>query len=195
MFLFRKRFWLTVLKVLALAFVGWMITLQIPELQYDLGPETPVQITSPDQLTRERFPHATFVAIEGTPSFENAFIYRRYGLAYTYFNVEPYGLRLVARTYEDVTDEWTQLHRFVGKLRPFERQPFSYRIRDIYEDRHGVEVPQDAFFLALYDVPEVSGWQIGAVVFASVLWLVMLYLFFIHRWKTRPADKQGDTAA
>lgn len=185
-----KRIVLLALKLLALGFVGWMITLQIPELQYDLGPKTPVQIASPHELTPKRFPYTTFVSIEGRPNFDKAFIYRRYGLSYTYFSVEPYGPRLVVRTYETVTDDWKQLRRFVGKLRPFGRQPFSYHIRAIYQDKMGVDVPDDAFFLALYDTPKVSGWQVGAVVFASVLWLAMVYAFFIHKWKKRGTAKR-----
>jgi hypothetical protein len=181
MFLFRKRFWLTLLKIFGLAFVGGMIWVQLPELRYDLGPKRPREISNPEELSTERFPLATFVSIEGKPNFEKAFVYRRYGLSYTYFNVEPYGLRLVVRTYGKVTDEWRNLNRFLGKLRPFSRQPFSYRVRGIYRDKFQVEIPGDSFFLALDDVPRPSGWQFGAVAFAGVLWVVMLYLFFLYR--------------
>lgn len=183
MFLLRKHFWLTLLKLLALAFVAWMITMQIPELQYDFGPKEPVLISRPDELTRQRFPSSRFVAITGKPNFDKAFVYQRYGLSYTYFNIAPYGPRLVVRTYDKVTDEWKKLRRFVGRLRPFNRQPFSYHIRDIYRDKQGVTIPEGAFFLALYDVPRLNGWQIGAVIFASILWFVMLYAFFFFKWK------------
>jgi hypothetical protein len=119
MFLLSKRFWLTVLKIFGLTFVGGMIWVQIPELRYDLGPKTPVQITRPEDLSMVRFPRATFVSIRGKPNFERAFVYRRYGLSYTYFHVDPYGMRLVVRTYGKVTDEWRKLNRFLGRLRPF----------------------------------------------------------------------------
>ena len=184
-FLLKGRFWLTLLKVLALLFVGSMVLIQIPELSYDFGPKQPVEINSSKELTRSRFSKTTFASIEGIPNFDRAFIYQRYGLSYTYFTIEPYGINLVARTYEKVTDEWKDLTRFVGKLRPFDRQPFSYRIRQIYKERFKEDVPEDAFFLALYDVPKVSGWQIGAVIFASLLWGVMFYLFFFFKWMRR----------
>jgi hypothetical protein len=185
MFLLRKRFWLTVLKVFGLLFVGGMIWVQIPEILYDLGPKQPVNITDPDELSMERFGQAVFAAIHGKPDFENAFVYRRYGLGYTYFNVEPYGMRLVVRTYDKVTDEWKDLNRFLGKLRPFDGQPFSYRVRQIYDEKFQIEVPEKAFFLALDDVPRPSGWQLGAVVFAGVLWVAMFYLFFLYRRQGR----------
>ncbi len=185
MFLPGKRFWVTVVKVIGLVFVGGMIWVQIPELQYDLGPERPVEISGPEDLSIDRFRHATFVSIAGKPNFKNAFVYRRYGLSYTYFNIEPYGMHLVARTYEKVTDEWKGLNRFLGRLRPFRRQAFSYRVRKIYRDKFSVEVPQDAFFLSLDDVPRINGWQLGAVGFAGVLWVVMLYLFFLFRREGR----------
>jgi len=182
-FLLRKNFWLTVLKVLALAFVAFMLIVQIPELRYDFGPRQPVDIGGDGELAPGRFARATFVSLQGTPDFDRAFIYRRYGLEYTYFLIQPYGVRLVARTYEKVDDDWKTITQFVGKIRPFARQPFSYRIRDIYRERFDVEIPRDAYFLALYDVPQPSGWQIGAVIFAAILWGVMFYMFFFFRWR------------
>jgi hypothetical protein len=176
--LLRKVFWLTLLKLFALAFVAAMILIQIPELVYDFGPEEPVEIPGPEELGPARFHRATFVSISGIPNFDRAFIYRRYGLSYTYFLIEPYGIHLVARTYEEVGDDWKTVTQFVGKLRPFGRQPFSYRIRDIYRERFQEEIPEDAYFLALYDVPEASAWQIGAVALAAVLWVAMFYMFF-----------------
>ncbi|HPD17432.1 MAG TPA: hypothetical protein PLE19_21040 [Planctomycetota bacterium] len=172
---------LTCLKLFALAFVGWLLLLQIPELLYDFGPKTPVMIESPADLTPGRFRSATFVSIAGTPNFDKAFIYRRYGLDLTYFTLDPYGHRIVVKTYDKVTDDWRQLTRFVGKLRAFRYQPFSYRIRSIFEEKQGVKLPDDALYLGLYDMPKPSGWQVGAVIFASILWVVMLYLFFIRR--------------
>ncbi|MFC1822405.1 hypothetical protein ACFL9T_06830 [Thermodesulfobacteriota bacterium] len=179
LFFFRKKFWLTILKLIALGFVSAMLLVQIPELFYDLGPKSPLAISTPQGLSRDRIAGATFVSIEGKPDFKNAFIYRRYGLSYSYFTVEPYGMRLIARTHEEVTDEWNQLNRFMGKLRPFNRQPFHYRIRDIYQEKFQIDVPSDAFFLALDDVPKINGWQISAMVFAILLWLVMFYMFFL----------------
>jgi hypothetical protein len=181
LFLFRPKFWLHVLKIIALVFVAGMILVQIPELLYDLGPKRPITISGPADLSFEQVPGTIFASIKGKPDFEKAFVYHRYGLSYTYFNIRPYGMRLVARTYEPVTEEWKQLDRFLGKLRHFNRQPFHYRIRDIYEERFGVSVPEDAFFLALDDVPGLNGWQVGAFIFAFLLWIVMFYLFYFHR--------------
>lgn len=180
------RVLLTCLKLVALAFVGWLLVLQIPELVYDFGPKTPVMIESPADLTPGRFRSATFVSIAATPNFDKAFIYRRYGLDLTYFTLDPYGTRIVVKTYDKVTDDWRQLTRFVGKLRAFRYQPFSYRIRSIFAEKQGVTLPDDALYLGLYDVPTPSGWQVGAVVFASILWVVMLYLFFLRR-RRKPA--------
>jgi hypothetical protein len=183
--IFKKKFWLTVLKILALLFVTIMVLVQIPELLYDFGPKEPAVINGPEDLDVQRFKSATFVTLPGSPDFEHAFIYARYGLKYTYFLIEPYGIKLVARTYEPVNDDWKLYEQFVGKLRPFNRQPFSYRIRQLYKDRFQLDIPKDAFFLALYDVPKPSGWQIGAFVFAILLWGIMFYFFFFFDWKKR----------
>jgi hypothetical protein len=188
LFFLRKVFWLNSLKILALLFVGAMIRLQIPELRYDLQPAKPVFITAQEEMTQERFSDSTFVSISGTADFDRAFIYSRYGLSYTYFNVKPYGMRLVVRTYNPVTDEWKDLNRFLGKLRPFNDQPFSYRIRAIFQDKYQAEIPEDAFFLGLEDIPKVSGWQIGAVIFAGTLWLVMFYMFFLFGRTKKTTD-------
>ena len=180
LFLLRKNFWLTALKILALAFVAAMLIIQIPELRYDFGPKQPVEIDGEAGLPPGSFDRATFVSLPGVPDFDRAFIYRRYGLEYTYFLIQPYGIRLVARTYEKVDDDWKTITQFVGKIRPFARQPFSYRIRDIYRERFDVEIPRDAYFLALYDVPQPSGWQIGAVIFAAILWIMIV---LVHQIK------------
>ncbi len=181
LFLLKKQFWLTLLKCSFLVFVGNMVLLQIPELSYDFGPKQPLEIAGLEELTSERLSKTTFVSIKGMPNFDKAFIYQRYGLNYTYFIIDPYGMRLVARTYEKVTDDWKNINSFLGKLRPFNKQPFSYRIRQIFKDRFQEEVPGNAFFLALYDVPEPNAWQIGAVIFSSLLWLILFYFFFIRR--------------
>ena len=193
-FLANKRFWLTLLKILPLAFVAWMISLQLPELQYDLQSPPPVTVSSPEELSPERFGRTTFVSVDGTPNFEQAFIYRRYGLAYTYFNIDPYGPRLVVRTHDKVTDEWNQISRFLGKLRPFEDQPFSYRIRQIYREKFNADIPENALFLALDDVPRLSGWQIAAVIFAAVLWLAMFYVFFFRKCPSPAAKLDADAS-
>ena len=40
----------------------------------------------------------------------------------------------------------------------------------------------NAFFIALDDVPKVSGWQVGATIFASLLWIAMFFLFFFFKF-------------
>jgi len=172
---------LTALKLACLAFVGLMGLTQVPELRYDFGSRQPVLVAGLADLDPQRVRGPTFAAVDGTPDFTHAFVYQRYGLDHTYFTVEPYGLRLVVRTYGKVSDEWKDLRRFLGRLQPFASQPFSYRIREIYRERMGLEVPEDAFFLALDDVPRPSGWQLGALGLSGILWLVMLYLFFLRR--------------
>ena len=175
-----KQIFLLGLKILALVAVAYMALIQLPELRYDFGPNTPLVIESPEQLAAGKFGQSTFVSIAGEPDFENAFQYRRYGLAYTYFNVRPYGITLIVRTYDKVDDDWSQINRFIGKLRPFEDQPFSYRIRSIYKEKFDIDVPAGAYFLSLLAVPEPDGWQVGALIFAGVMWIVMFYLFFIR---------------
>ncbi len=181
LFLLRKTFWLTLLKLLALGFVSLMVFIQLPELVYDFGPKEPVEIRGLDDLIPGRFTKATFASLSGAANFDRAFIYRRYGLEYSYFFIEPYGKLLVARTYEKVEDDWENITQFVGKLRPFSRQPFSYRIHDIYRERFEEEIPREAYFLALYDVPKPSGWQIGAVIVAVLMWGIMFFMFFFFR--------------
>jgi len=186
-----KKLLLILIKVVFLIFVASMIVIQIPELEYDLGDRSPVTIDGPQELSIRQFPHAVFAAVKGTPDFRHAFVYRRYGLSYTYFNIEPYGARLVVRTYEPVDEKWEELRLFLGKLRPFNHQPFHYRIREIYKEKFDAEIPEDAFFLGLDDVPKVSGWQVGAVIFASILWMVLFYMFFLFK-KKKPLPKQGE---
>jgi len=183
LFFLRLKFWTHILRIAALLFVGGMVYIQIPELTYDFGPKIPKAIKGVDELTTQNFSGTTFISIKGDADFERAFVYKRYGLSYTYFNIKPYGMNLVVRTYEPVKPgDWKKIKMFLGKLRPFNRQPFHYRIRDIYENKFDTEVPDNAFFFALDDVPKTSGWQVGAVIFACVLWCVMFYMFYFYKW-------------
>ena len=184
-FFLRKRFWITALKVLFLVFIASMFLVQVGELRYDLGAKTPVQIDGVEQLQVQVGQNAVFASVRGKPNFERAFVYQRYGLSYTYFLLEPYHLRVVVRTYEKVGLEWEGLTRVVGKLRPFDDQPFSYAIEKIFQEQFGETVPPGAYFLGLYDVPKLSGWQVGAMSFAVVLWGVMFWLFFFFHPRHR----------
>jgi hypothetical protein len=176
-----KRILLLALKVVVLYFTAQMALLQVPELRYDLSDRTPAPVTSTAELEDLAVRRPVFAAVHGRADFGNAFTYQRYGLTFTYFTIRPYGLRIVARTHDRVTDEWTRLDRFLGKLRPFKEQPFSYRIEEIFREKHDLIIPADAYFLALDDVPEVSGWQIGAIVFSVLLWFALFYFFFLYR--------------
>ena len=182
-----KKIALWGLKILVLVLVAGMLYVLWPEMIYNLGPKTPLLIENPAQLDENKITSSTFVSIAGKPDFSMGFIYKRYGLSHTYFNMEPYGLKLVVRTYDAVDDDWKQLKRVVGRLRPFSQQPFSYHIRDIYRDRFKVEIPRDAYFLALDNVPKLTGWLIAAFSFASLMWLVMFYFFFFYQRKKNQA--------
>lgn len=187
MFLLRKRFWLTVLKLFALAYVGGMIWLQVPQLSYALGPKRPLPINSPKELASLGLDRPAFVSIAGTPDFDHAFEYPRYGLTMTYFNVREYDMMLLVRTYDKVDDDWLKLEHLLGRLKPFDREHFARRIREIYREQFSIEVPQGAYLLALDDVPRLSGWQVGAVAVAGTAWVAMLYFFFLWR-RRRPVS-------
>jgi len=178
------RILLTVVKVFVLALVALMAWIQVPELTYDFWSKEPLEVAGPDDLNPSLVSGTTFAVIRGTPDFSEAFIYRRYGLDHHYFTVDPFGYRLVVRTYDKITDEWKGFNSLVGRLRPFEKQPFSRYIRAIYKDRFNVILPPDAYFLALDDVPKPSGWQIGGLVLAVLMWLGLFWLFFL--WKRGP---------
>ena len=183
MFLLRRRFYLTVLKLFALAAVAGMAWLQVPELRYDFSGAEPVAIAGPAELEALRGKGSVFAAVAGKGDFDKAFINKTYGLTYTYFLLKPYGAALVVRSTERVTDDWRALDRFVGRVRSFRRMPFSRRVRRSYREQFGVEIPAGAMFLARDDVPAPSGWQIGALIFVSLLWVVLVWLFFIRRRK------------
>jgi hypothetical protein len=130
--------------------------------------------------------------VEGTPDFELGFVYERYGLRYTYFNIQPYGMKLIARTYESVSESWEDISKLLGRLRSFHDMAFSYAIEEIYRDSFGVTVPEGAFFLAVDDVPEVNGWQVGAVIFVVLLSGVMIYFFYFFKWPRSPLAARGE---
>lgn len=181
-YLVSPRLWIELAKLFILGFVLVMIIIQIPELMYDTLGDRPVVINSPDDLDPRLLEGTSYAQIQGTPNFEYAFVYERYGLRFTYFTLEPYGLRILARAYDVAdTSEWTQKTMIEGKLRPFDSQPFSYNIEEIFRDENGVAVPEDAFFLGVGDVPAADGWQIGSIVFALILFSAMIYFFYFFR--------------
>lgn len=189
MFLLRKRFWINVLKVAALAYVAGLILLQAPELRYDLGPHRPLPISGLDGLKSRHFGRATFVSIAGTPEFRYGFKYPRYGLTMTFFNVQGYDLFVVARTFEEVDDDWSRINHLVGRLTHFDRSPFARRVRQAYQGQFGVTVPKGAYLLAMDDVPRVGGWQVAAVLVALAAWAAMFWTFFLR--KRRPVSPES----
>ncbi|MBN1362196.1 MAG: hypothetical protein JW993_16490 [Sedimentisphaerales bacterium] len=177
------RVFLTGLKLFLMLVVTAMIAFQIPELRYDLGSTEPVQVTSVEELSPERFGHSTFASVHGTPDLARAATFAKHGVRFTYFLLNEYGSKLVVRTAEPVDEKWLQIEQHLGRLRSFDRMPFSRSVRAGFRQQFDVTIPDDAFFLARDDVPKPSGWSIGATIFAGLLWCVLAYLFFVHRWK------------
>lgn len=176
-----KRVLLTVLKLFLILIVTMMIKFQVPELRYDLGAKEPVRIQSVDELSVERFPKQIFARVGGTGDFSKAAIFSKHGVTFTYFLLKEYDARLIVRTSEKVDEDWKKIDSHLGRLRPYHRMPFSRSVRAGFNNSLDVNIPEDAFFLARDDVPRLNGWNIGAVVFAAVLWCVLVYFFFIHR--------------
>jgi hypothetical protein len=178
---FFRRLPLTVLKLFLLAVVTMMIRVQIPELRYDFGSHEPAEVASTDDLSLERFPQPAVASVEGTPDLTKAARYATHGVPFSYFLLEGYGPKLVVRTPEKIDRDWTDINIHIGRLRPYHRMPFSRSVRAGFQQLFDVRIPEDAFFLARDDVPRPSGWTLGAVIFASVLWCVLAYFFFLRR--------------
>ena len=185
------RILLTFLKLFLLLVVSAMIMFQIPELRYDFGTKTPVKIQSAEELSLGRFERSTFASVKGKPDFSKAAMFSKYGVNYTYFLLEGYGTKLVVRTIETVSEQWDGLDWHVGRLRPYRRMPFSRRVRAGFRKHLNLGIPEDALFLARDDVPLPNGWSIGGVIFASVLWCILAYCFFIHARFRSKRDKTG----
>lgn len=177
-----KKIFFLILKLFLIVIVTSMVLFQIPELRYDFGSKEPVQITSPEQLQPGRFERSTFASVEGTIDFDRTAVFAMHGVRYTYFLLNEYDARLVVRSYEPVDEDWADITTHVGRLRPYHRMPFSRSVRAGFREHFGVTIPDDAYFLARDDVPAASGWTIGATVFAIVLWCVLFYFFFVHKW-------------
>ncbi len=191
------RVFLTFLKVFLLLVVTAMIRFQIPELRYDLGSKTPIQVASPNDLSVERFASSTFAAVHGKPDLTKAATFAMHGVPFTYFLLEGYGPKLVVRTPEEVSEEWNQIDKHLGRLRPYHRMPFSRSVRAGFKTHFGMEIPEDALFLGRDDVPRLSGWSVGAVIFAGTLWCVLAYVFFLRGLldKGKPGPSQASQTA
>lgn len=175
-----SRIALFLVKLFLMIVVTAMIMFQIPELRYDFGPEEPVKIESIEDLTLERFGYSTFASVRGTVDLATKTQVSKYGVLFNYFLLEEYGPKLVVRTSEEVDGKWREIELHLGRLRPYERMPFDRTVGATFRQVHDIEIPEDAFSLARDDVPHPGGWTVGAVVFASVLWCVLFYSFFVH---------------
>ncbi len=174
------RIFLTLLKMFLLLVVIMMIRFQIPELRYDFGTKTPINVQSVDELSLERFSRSTFAKIRGKANFTKAANFAKHGVRYTYFLLDEYGDKLVVRTPEAVSEEWANIDFHVGRLRPYHRMPFSRSVRAGFRELFDVGISEDAFFLARDDAPRPNGWSIFGVSFAGILFCVLTYFFFIH---------------
>lgn len=177
------RIFLTFLKIIVLLVVAGMVKLQIPELRYDLGPKEPLRIESPEDLATKDFGRSTFVSIRGKADLSKAATFTKHGVRYTYFLLDEYGDRLVVRSRETPNEDWAKIEFHVGRLRPYHRMPFSRSVRAGFAGLFDVTIADDAFSLARDDVPALSGWSVGAVTFAGVLWCVLACFFFLRRRK------------
>ncbi|MHC4084483.1 MAG: hypothetical protein ACYSWZ_07075 [Planctomycetota bacterium] len=189
------KVFLTFLKILLLLFLALMVKFQIPELRYDLGTKEMMPIKSLEDLSIERFQRSTFVSIRGKADFTKAATFAKYGVPYTYFLLDEHGSKLVVRSPEKLSEKWTEIDIHIGRLRPFQRMPFKRSVRAGFLKLFDVDIPEDAFFLARDDVPRASGWSIGAVAFAGILWCLLVYLFFIHRQLSRVFGQREQESA
>jgi len=185
---------LTFIKIFLLLVVTMMVRFQIPELRYDLGSKEPVQVTSPNDLSIERFAQPTFASVHGTIDPNRAATFAMHGVRFTYFLLEDYGPKLVVRTPEQIDEEWTQIDRHLGRLKPYRRMPFSRSVRAGFRKNFDIGIPEDALFLGREDVPRFSGWSVGATIFAGVLWCVLAYFFFLHGPLRKRAARNAETS-
>jgi len=174
------RIGLFILKLFLMLVVTMMIRFQIPELRYDFGTKTPVEIASPNDLAAAGSSLPMLVSVRGAVDFDRAAVCASHGVLFTYFLLTDYGTTLMVRTPEQISDAWRDIDTHVGRLRPITRMPFRRTVRAGFEQNFGVAIPEEAFFLARDDVPKLSGWSIGATVFASTLWCILAYFFFVH---------------
>ena len=195
-FLFRKRFWIGAIKVGLLIYFAVLAVLQAPELLYDFGPAKPVVVADSAALRALPPTRSRFVTLQGPGEFDAAaFQYRSHGLDGTYFLLKGYDAWVVVRTYDKVTDDWKTLDRHVGRLQPFRTMAFSRTIRKVYQDRFGVTLPANGYYLARDDVPAVSAWGIGAAAFCVLAFFAVLYFgFFWHARKPRLGPKETPRA-
>lgn len=190
MAMLMKRVFLILGKLFVMLIVTAMIRFQMPELRYDFGDKSPVHLESPEELSMENFGRSTFASVRGKPDFTKAATFVKYGVKYTYFMLEGYGDRIVVRTGEPVSEDWAGIDFHVGRLRPYDRMPFSRSVRGGFRNLFEVGIPEDAFFLARDDVPRLSGWSIGAFVFVGILWFMLAYFFFVHSYIVGASTKK-----
>ena len=174
------RILLFFLKVFVLLVVTAMIKSQIPELKYDLGTKEPVSIESLADLSTLDFDRSLFVSVRGKPDLSKAATFAKHGVRYTYFLLNGYNDKLVVRSPETPNEEWNNIDLHLGRLRPYHRMPFSQSVRAGFAQLFDVTIPDDAYSLSRDDVPRLSGWSVGAVIFAVILWCVLAYFFFVH---------------
>lgn len=176
-----KSFFITCLGIFLVLVTTSMVYFQIPELRYDFGPKEPVMIESPDQLAGALTGRQVFASVKGTINFNRAATFSKHGVRYTYFMLNEYDTALVVRTYETIDESWAEMDRHLGRLRKYRRMPFSRSVRAGFHKNFDVTIPEKAFFLGRDDVPKLSGWSIGATIFAVVLWCILVYFFFVRR--------------
>ena len=176
---------LTVIQLFLLVVVTMMFRFQCPELRYDFGSKTPVMVEQEADIPPAAHHQSVFVSLKGTPDPGRAAVFAKHGVPFTYFMLEEYGTRVVVRTPEQFSDEWVSVDRHVGRMRAYATMPFRRSIRAGFRTNFDVGIPEDALFLARDDVPKVSGWSVGATIFAGLLWVILAYFFFLHRWLRR----------
>lgn len=114
--------------------VGFVLlgSLQIPELRYDLSGDAPLEIASPAELAALEGEQARFVAIGGKGDFRRGFQIQTHGVAMYFFTIHPYDMQVIVRSMEKPDEQWRRFDRFLGRLKPFRRQPFARRVEQAF---------------------------------------------------------------
>jgi hypothetical protein len=140
-------------------------------------------IDGPDALTPRRHREITYAVVPGP--FDEAWTVRHNAMGLTYRYVMPRRfdgkLVIVIPPQVEIETDPNALGRAEGKLWALDRTGFERTIRERFSEEHGIELAEPAFALMQGGIPRVSGWNVASVALATMLWLVLFYLFFIRR--------------
>lgn len=135
-----------------------------------------------------------FVQVTGTPEYDLAVGYRRYGVPSYWYPLAEYGHRVIVKADQPLPRR-AGPQPFQGRLRPVEGTAFSGRVLDRFRLEKGLRIPAGGYVIAADEPPQLFQPMLFLAAPATLVWLGLLALVGRAGFRALRGRKRGQDEA